>query len=50
MTGTDKLYSEFEYPLQNARIENVEKVFKLVEIDISKVNNNTFLSNLKCLL
>ncbi|XP_021971805.1 uncharacterized protein LOC110866970 [Helianthus annuus] len=36
MIGTGKLYSDFEYPLQNARIENFEKVFKLVEIDISE--------------
>ncbi|MFS7929147.1 putative transcription factor interactor and regulator CCHC(Zn) family [Helianthus anomalus] len=43
MTGTDKLYSDFEYQIQNARLENVEKVFKLVEIDILEVNNNTFL-------
>ncbi|XP_022019111.1 uncharacterized protein LOC110919139 [Helianthus annuus] len=47
MTGTDKLYSDFEYPIQNARMENVEKVFKLVQIDISEVNNNVFLSKLK---
>ncbi|XP_021985049.1 uncharacterized protein LOC110880937 [Helianthus annuus] len=47
MSGTDKLYSDFEYPLQNTRIENVEKVFKLVEIDISEVNNNTFFSKPK---
>ncbi|XP_022032415.1 uncharacterized protein PFB0765w-like [Helianthus annuus] len=47
MTGTDKLYSDFEYPIQNAKLENVEKVFKLVEIDISEVNNNAFLSKPK---
>ncbi|MFS7985591.1 hypothetical protein Hanom_Chr11g01000241 [Helianthus anomalus] len=47
MTGIDKLYSDFEYPIQNARLENVEKVFKLVEIDISDVNNNVFLSKPK---
>ncbi|MFS7959563.1 hypothetical protein Hanom_Chr08g00692561 [Helianthus anomalus] len=35
MTRTDKLYTDFEYPIQNANLENVEKVFKLVEIDIS---------------
>ncbi|MFS7963292.1 hypothetical protein Hanom_Chr08g00736381 [Helianthus anomalus] len=29
MVGTDKLYSDSEYPLQNVKIENVEKVFKL---------------------
>ncbi|XP_021979548.1 uncharacterized protein LOC110875656 [Helianthus annuus] len=47
MVGIDKLYSDFEYLLQNARIESVEKVFKLVEIDISEVNNNTFFSKPK---
>ncbi|XP_022040293.1 uncharacterized protein LOC110942838 [Helianthus annuus] len=47
MTGTDKLYTDFEYPIQNANLENVEKVFKLVEIDISEVNNNSFLSKPK---
>ncbi|XP_035838280.1 uncharacterized protein LOC118485882 [Helianthus annuus] len=47
MTGTDKLYAYFEYPIQNANLEKVEKVFKLVEIDISEVNNNSFLSKPK---
>ncbi|MFS7936174.1 hypothetical protein Hanom_Chr05g00412371 [Helianthus anomalus] len=47
MIGTDKLYYDFEYPIQNASIQNVEKVFKLVEIDISEVNNITFLSKPK---
>ncbi|XP_021975463.1 uncharacterized protein LOC110870586 [Helianthus annuus] len=46
MTGTNKLYTDFEYPIQNANLENVEKVFKLVEIDISAVNNS-FLSKPK---
>ncbi|MFS8002463.1 hypothetical protein Hanom_Chr13g01202361 [Helianthus anomalus] len=47
MIGTDKLYSDFEYPIQNANMQNVVKVFKLVEIDVSEVNNNTFLSKRK---
>ncbi|XP_035837234.1 uncharacterized protein LOC118485097 [Helianthus annuus] len=47
MVGTDKLNSDFEYPLQNVKIKNVEKVFKLVEMNINKVNNNEFFSKLK---
>ena len=47
MIGTDKLYSDFEYPLQNVKIENVEKVFKLIEMNINEVNNNEFFSKLK---
>ncbi|XP_022003992.2 uncharacterized protein LOC110901472 [Helianthus annuus] len=43
----DKLYSDFEYPLQNVKIENVEKVFKLVEMNINEVNNNEFFSKPK---
>ncbi|XP_022024731.1 uncharacterized protein LOC110925068 [Helianthus annuus] len=47
MSRTDRLYTDFEFPIQNAKLENVEKVFKLVEIDISEVNNNAFLSKSK---
>ncbi|MCQ7285353.1 hypothetical protein NP026_23640, partial [Salmonella enterica] len=47
MIGTDKLYSDFEYPLQNVKIENVEKVFKLIEMNINEVNNNEFFSKPK---
>ncbi|XP_035832028.1 uncharacterized protein LOC118481047 [Helianthus annuus] len=47
MVGTEKLYSDFEYPLQNVKIENVEKVFKLVELNINEINNNEFFSKLK---
>ncbi|MFS7966341.1 putative transcription factor interactor and regulator CCHC(Zn) family [Helianthus anomalus] len=47
MIGTDKLYSDSEYPLQNAKIENVDIVFKLVEIDIAEVNNREFFSKPK---
>ncbi|MFS7966693.1 hypothetical protein Hanom_Chr09g00776771 [Helianthus anomalus] len=34
MSGTDKLYTDFEYPIHNANLENVEKFLKLVEIDL----------------
>ncbi|KAJ0603966.1 putative transcription factor interactor and regulator CCHC(Zn) family [Helianthus annuus] len=47
MIGTDKLYSDFEYPLQNVKIEHVEKVFKLVEMNIDEVNNKEFFSKPK---
>ncbi|XP_022019682.1 uncharacterized protein LOC110919731 [Helianthus annuus] len=47
MIGTDKLYSDYEYPLQNVKIENVEKVLKLVEMNINEVNNNEFFSKPK---
>ncbi|XP_022027101.1 uncharacterized protein LOC110928394 [Helianthus annuus] len=43
----NKLYSDFEYPLQNVMIENVKKVFKLVEMNINEVNNNEFFSKPK---
>ncbi|XP_021985611.1 uncharacterized protein LOC110881756 [Helianthus annuus] len=43
----NKLYSDFAYPLQNVKIENVEKVFKLVEMNINEVNNNEFFSKPK---
>ncbi|XP_021995902.1 uncharacterized protein LOC110893090 [Helianthus annuus] len=36
MVGTDKLYSDFEYPLQNARIENVEKSKAIDDFNAAK--------------
>ncbi|KAJ0828239.1 putative transcription factor interactor and regulator CCHC(Zn) family [Helianthus annuus] len=47
MIGTDKLYSDIEFPLQNVKFENVEKVFKLVELSVNEIKKNDFFSKLK---
>ncbi|MFS8024477.1 hypothetical protein Hanom_Chr16g01463721 [Helianthus anomalus] len=33
MVGSDKLFSDIEFPIQNVIAEKVDKVFKLVEIE-----------------
>ncbi|MFS7947729.1 hypothetical protein Hanom_Chr06g00551651 [Helianthus anomalus] len=33
MTGSNKLFSDIEILIQNAILENIDKVFKLVEIE-----------------
>ncbi|MFS7997572.1 hypothetical protein Hanom_Chr12g01143321 [Helianthus anomalus] len=38
MNGSDKLYSDEEFLIENVNVDKLEKVFKLVEIDVSKVN------------
>ncbi|KAJ0827652.1 hypothetical protein HanRHA438_Chr17g0828281 [Helianthus annuus] len=47
MVGSDKLYSNTEFPLQNVKFENVEKVFKLVELSVNEIKKNDFFSKLK---
>ncbi|MFS7904788.1 hypothetical protein Hanom_Chr01g00040141 [Helianthus anomalus] len=37
--GLDKLYSEEEFPIQNINVDNLQKVFKLVEVELSEVEN-----------
>ncbi|XP_035843327.1 uncharacterized protein LOC118490144 [Helianthus annuus] len=38
MSGSDKLYSDFEFPLENVNVNKLKNVFKLVEIDLSEVD------------
>ncbi|MFS7953298.1 hypothetical protein Hanom_Chr07g00616871 [Helianthus anomalus] len=38
MNGSDKLYSDKEFPIENVNVDKLKKVFKLVEIDVSEVN------------
>ncbi|MFS7978493.1 hypothetical protein Hanom_Chr10g00916151 [Helianthus anomalus] len=37
MNGSDKLCSAKEFPTQNVNLNRVEKVFKLVEVEISEI-------------
>ncbi|KAJ0463051.1 hypothetical protein HanHA300_Chr14g0510861 [Helianthus annuus] len=39
MVGSDKLFSDIEFPIQNVIVEKFKRVFKLVEIEISDVEN-----------
>ncbi|MFS7911645.1 hypothetical protein Hanom_Chr02g00120551 [Helianthus anomalus] len=39
MNGSDKLYSDEEFPIQNVNLKNIEKVFKLMEIEVSEIEN-----------
>ncbi|MFS7946881.1 hypothetical protein Hanom_Chr06g00541561 [Helianthus anomalus] len=39
MVGSNKLFSDIEFPIQNVTVEKIEKVFKLVEIEMSEVEN-----------
>ncbi|MFS8001922.1 hypothetical protein Hanom_Chr13g01195981 [Helianthus anomalus] len=39
MFGSDKLYSDDEFPIQNVNLKKLEKVFKLVEIEVSEIEN-----------
>ncbi|MFS8002803.1 hypothetical protein Hanom_Chr13g01206391 [Helianthus anomalus] len=38
MNGSDKLYSDKEFPIENVNVDKLKKVFKLVEFDVSEVN------------
>ncbi|MFS7978192.1 hypothetical protein Hanom_Chr10g00912681 [Helianthus anomalus] len=38
MNGSDKLYSDKEFLIENVNVDKLKKVFKLVKIDVSKVN------------
>ncbi|MFS7893757.1 hypothetical protein Hanom_Chr00s001102g01673851 [Helianthus anomalus] len=37
MNGSDKLYSDKEFPIENINVDKVKNIFKLVEIDVSEV-------------
>ncbi|MFS7948751.1 hypothetical protein Hanom_Chr06g00563551 [Helianthus anomalus] len=37
MCGSDKLYSDSEFPIENVNVDKLKKVFKLVEIDVSEM-------------
>ncbi|MFS7977248.1 hypothetical protein Hanom_Chr10g00901821 [Helianthus anomalus] len=38
MVGSNKLFSDVEFPIQNMIAEKIDKVFKLVEIEKSKID------------
>ncbi|MFS7962261.1 hypothetical protein Hanom_Chr08g00724571 [Helianthus anomalus] len=38
MIGSNKLFSDIEFPIQNVIVEKIEKVFKLVESEKSEIN------------
>ncbi|MFS7905945.1 hypothetical protein Hanom_Chr01g00053651 [Helianthus anomalus] len=40
MVGSDKLFSDIEFSVQNVIVEKFEKVFKLVKIELSEVENH----------
>ncbi|KAJ0589142.1 putative transcription factor interactor and regulator CCHC(Zn) family [Helianthus annuus] len=46
MVGSDKLYSNTEFPLQSVRFETVQKVFKLVELNVNELKKNDFFAKL----
>ena len=46
MVGSDKLYSNTEFPLQNVKFENVQKLFKLIELSVNELKKNEFFSKL----
>ncbi|KAJ0934391.1 hypothetical protein HanRHA438_Chr03g0106871 [Helianthus annuus] len=39
MSGSDKLFSDSEFPLENVNLNKLTNVFKLVEVEFSAVNN-----------
>ncbi|MFS7969587.1 hypothetical protein Hanom_Chr09g00810971 [Helianthus anomalus] len=39
MKGSDKLYSDEEFLIQNMNLNKIEKVFKLVEVKLSEIDN-----------
>ena len=38
MSGSDKLFSDSEFPLENVNLNKLAKVFKLIEVELSTVN------------
>ncbi|MFS7912870.1 hypothetical protein Hanom_Chr02g00134951 [Helianthus anomalus] len=36
--GSDKLYSDKEFPIEKVNVDKLKKVFKLIEIDVSEVH------------
>ncbi|MFS7904751.1 hypothetical protein Hanom_Chr01g00039701 [Helianthus anomalus] len=41
MSVSNKLYSDIEFPIENVNVDKLKKVFKLVEINVSKVKGFT---------
>ncbi|MFS7961939.1 hypothetical protein Hanom_Chr08g00720831 [Helianthus anomalus] len=41
MNGSDRLYSDTEFPIENVNVDKLKKVFKLFEIDVSEVKGLT---------
>ncbi|KAJ0441294.1 putative transcription factor interactor and regulator CCHC(Zn) family [Helianthus annuus] len=39
MLGSDKLFSDSEFPIENVNMNKLTNVFKLVEVELSAVNN-----------
>ncbi|XP_022032228.1 uncharacterized protein LOC110933307 [Helianthus annuus] len=37
MSGSDKLYLDLQFPLENVNVDKLKNVFKLVEIDVSEI-------------
>ncbi|XP_035832056.1 uncharacterized protein LOC110870582 [Helianthus annuus] len=46
MVGSDKLYSNTKFPLQNVKFENIQKVFKLIELSVNELKEKDFFSKL----
>ena len=36
MSGSDKLYSDFDFPIENVNVDKIKNVFKLIEINVSE--------------
>ncbi|MFS7947933.1 hypothetical protein Hanom_Chr06g00553991 [Helianthus anomalus] len=41
MNASDKLYLDQDFPIQNFNLDKIEKVFKLVDIEVSDVQKLT---------
>ncbi|MFS7936579.1 hypothetical protein Hanom_Chr05g00417221 [Helianthus anomalus] len=41
MSGSDKLYLDTEFSIENMNVDKLKKVFKLVEIDVFEVKGLT---------
>ncbi|MFS7915095.1 hypothetical protein Hanom_Chr02g00161311 [Helianthus anomalus] len=39
MSGSDKLYSDIEFPLENVNVDKLNKNFKFVEFDVSEIES-----------
>ena len=39
MSGSDKLYSDSEFPIENVNVKKLTNVFKLVEVELSEANS-----------
>ncbi|KAJ0576488.1 putative transcription factor interactor and regulator CCHC(Zn) family [Helianthus annuus] len=46
MIGSDKLYSNTEFPIQSVKLESIQKVFRMVEFSVNELKKSDFLAKL----